>query len=43
VAKFRLNADGVLADSRSDSFINGVLNLEKIDDVQDLMRAAAAA
>ena len=43
VAKFRLNADGVLADSQSDSFVNGVLNLEKIDDVQDLMRAAATA
>ncbi|MTB88964.1 MmgE/PrpD family protein [Aeromicrobium senzhongii] len=39
VAKFRANASGVLPADRIDEVVDGVLHLEKIDDVQPLVRA----
>lgn len=39
VAKFRANAAGVLSDERAEQVIDGVLRLEELDDVRDLVRA----
>jgi 2-methylcitrate dehydratase PrpD len=40
VDKFRANALGVLSAAQVDNLVDGLLNLEKIEDVQPVMRAA---
>jgi hypothetical protein len=43
VTKFRLNADGVLPAGQIDDVVDGILHLEKIDDVRTLLRATGKA
>jgi 2-methylcitrate dehydratase PrpD len=43
VAKFRLNAAVVLPDNQVDAVVDGVLNLEQLDDVRALMRATGTS
>ncbi|MFB7558703.1 MmgE/PrpD family protein [Streptomyces brevispora] len=40
-AKFRANADGVLTDADTEALIEGVLGLDKAEDVRPLLRQAA--
>jgi 2-methylcitrate dehydratase PrpD len=39
IIKFRVNADGVLPAGQIDDIVDGILHLEKIDDVRTLLRA----
>jgi hypothetical protein len=38
IAKFRVNADGVIPESRMDSIVEAVFDLESVDDFATVMR-----